>query len=36
MVSIRPWHLAVFACIALVTVLVVAAILAISSRRDKR
>jgi hypothetical protein len=32
MMSVRPWHLAVFACLALIVVIAVAAILAMSSR----
>jgi hypothetical protein len=36
MVSIRPWHLALFACIALTLVVTVVAVLATSSKRDKR
>jgi hypothetical protein len=35
MMSVRPWHLAVFACLALTVVIAVVAILA-AANRDKR
>jgi hypothetical protein len=35
MMSVRPWHLAVFACTALTVVIAVVAILAASSRNKR-